>query len=216
MRILAAADIHGAQPVYEWLLGLSEGSADILVLAGDLFEGDFAAGQRDQAEKIIALLRTSRIPVLYIMGNDDNVPLDYEDKLIIPIHGRRVAIGNYNFVGYQYTPPFVGQEFVKEEKDIAVDLEEIEPMLDEQTVFVTHAPARGILDEVSGESVGSSSIGALLRRKRVLAHIHGHIHGGFGRSGNSFNVASAGQRRAMLIEIPALVHNSLNRSEVTL
>ncbi len=75
MRILAAADIHSVLPVYEWLVSLSDGSANALVLAGDLFEGDFAAGQREQAEKIIALLRTSRIPVLYIMGNDDNVAL---------------------------------------------------------------------------------------------------------------------------------------------
>jgi hypothetical protein len=37
-----------------------------------------------------------------------------------------------------------------------------------------------------------------------LAHIHGHIHEGFGREGNHFNVAAAGQRRSVLIELPSV------------
>jgi len=109
IRILAAADIHGVCAVYEWLVQASRSTSfDVLVLAGDLFASDFASAQRKQAERIVNILRLSAIPVLYIMGNDDNIALDYEDELIKPLHGRRVAIGTYNFVGYQYTPPFVG------------------------------------------------------------------------------------------------------------
>lgn len=102
MRVLAAADIHGALSVYQWLVARAH-SADALVLAGDLFGADFDEGQRKQSQDIAGILHDSAVPVLYIMGNDDNVPLDCEDELIKPLHGGRVGIGDYNFVGYQYT-----------------------------------------------------------------------------------------------------------------
>lgn len=212
MRILAAADIHGAPVVYDWLMGLSHCSLDALVLAGDLLEGDFAPGQMEQASRLVALFRTSPIPILYLMGNDDNVSLDYEDTLIQPLHGRRIEMRECNFVGYQYTPPFVGDAFVKPDGEIEEDLKLLEPLLDEQTILVTHAPALGILDEDYGENLGSSAIAALLRRKRVMAHIHGHIHKRFGREGNSFNVASAKVCRAMVIDVPTLKHTLVGYS----
>jgi Icc-related predicted phosphoesterase len=209
MRIIAAADIHGVRAVYEWLVDLSRTSGDVLVLAGDLFAGDLASGQRKQVEKIVAILRSSSVPVLYIMGNDDNVALDYSDELIRPIHGRRVSIDAYNFVGYQYTPPFVGDAFVKTDAEMEADLPLLEPLVDESTVFVTHAPAWGSLDLCYEENVGSRAIAQFLQRKPVLAHIHGHIHAKFGRDGNHFNVAAAGVCRAVSIELPSLVHTVL-------
>ena len=213
MRILAAADIHGVSFVYEWLVGLSP-SADALILAGDLFDADFPAEQRKQAEKIMTRLRASFVPVLYLMGNDDNVPLDYEDSLIQPLHGRRVEIGDYNFVGYQYTPPFVGDMFVKQDNEIAEDLRLLEPLIDQRTVLVTHTPAFGSLDLCYEENVGSRSLADLMLRKPVLAHIHGHIHYRFGADSNHFNVASAAKCRAMLIDLPSLHHEVVTYSEV--
>jgi Icc-related predicted phosphoesterase len=212
MRILAAADIHGVRAVYEWLIDLTHTSCEVLVLAGDLFAGDFASEQRKQAEKIVAVLRSSSVPVLYIMGNDDNVALDYSDELIQPIHGRRVAMGAYNFVGYQYTPPFVGDAFVKTDAEIEADLPVLEPLVDGSTIFVTHAPAWGSLDLCYEENVGSLAIAQFLQRKPVLAHIHGHIHERFGQDGNHFNVAAAGVCRAVSIELPSLVRTVLTYS----
>lgn len=66
------------------------------------------------------------------MGNDDNLPLYCEDELIKPLHGRQVEMGDYNFVGYQYTPPFVGGRFVKEDNEIAMDLLSFDPVVDDQ------------------------------------------------------------------------------------
>ncbi len=37
----------------------------------------------------------------------------------------------------------------------------------------------------------------------------GHIHGDFGRDENHFNVAAAGQRRAIVIDLPSLDHQVL-------
>jgi Icc-related predicted phosphoesterase len=213
LRVLAAADIHGALFVYEWLVRLAQ-SADVLILAGDLFDADFPAEQRKQAEKIITRLQASSVPVLYLMGNDDNVPLDYEDILIQPLHGRRIEIGEFNFVGYQYTPPFVGDMFVKPDNEIEVDLGLLEPLVDVRTVLVTHSPAFGSLDLCYEENAGSHAIADFMLRKPVLAHIHGHIHHRFGSVGNHFNVASAATCRAMLIDLLSLRHEVITYSEV--
>jgi Icc-related predicted phosphoesterase len=207
MRILAAADLHGVPAVYEWLARLTRTGVDTLVLAGDLLASDFPEEQRKTARQMVALLKAGAVPVLYIMGNDDNVALEYEDAALIPIHGRRVEVAGYNFVGYQFTPPFVGDAFVKPDDEIAIDLEDIESLVDEKTVLVTHTRAWGHLDLSFGENAGSRAVAALLERKPALAHIHGHIHHRFGRDGNHFNVACAGVCRAMLIELPSLAHS---------
>lgn len=136
--------------------------------------------------------------------------LDHEDEHIKPLHARRLACGDWNFVGYEYTPPFVGAVFVKPESELQKDMRSLEPVLDQQTILVTHAPAYGTLDRsYLDQHVGSHSLVSLLNRTRVLAHIHGHIRGDFGRDGNHFNVAAAGQRRAVVVGRPSLEHRVL-------
>ncbi len=199
--------MHGVTAGYEWLVDLARMcAADAVVLAGDLLPSDFAAKQRKYAERIAKILRRLDAPVLYIMGNDDNVPLGPDDNQLVPIHGKSVEVCGYKFVGYQYTPPFVGDAFVKPDEEIASDLVSFEAMIDRKTVLVTHTPAWGSLDVSFNENVGSRAVAALLERRQVLAHIHGHIHAQFGRVGNHFNVASAGLSRAMLIDLAALHH----------
>ena len=211
VRILAAADVHGTLSVYEWLVQMAaKHQADLLILAGDLFTADWEDEQRKQAEKIISVLVSGVSPCFYIMGNDDNVSLDYEDQRIKPVHGRRLSFGALSFVGYEYTPPFVGTAFVKTETEIEKDLDSLESLLDSQTVFVTHSPAYESLDRTySGEHVGSRSLATVLGRKPVLVHIHGHVHESFGRDGIHFNVAAAGLKRAILIDLPSLHHQVL-------
>lgn len=207
MRILAMADIHGVVDVYEWLIRLVEAEhPQLVVLAGDLLLGGWEEEQREQSQKIIVpLLKKVPVPVLYIMGNDDHVGLDYEDEQIKPLQGRRLKYGGYSFVGYQYSPPFIGGIYEKPEAEIAKDLRQLEPLLDVRSVFVTHSPAYGAADRIdAGNHVGSRSLAVLLDRSPVLVHIHGHIHQSFGREGNHFNVAASGQRRAMVIELPSL------------
>ena len=212
MQILAVADIHGVLDVYRWLGQIvRQHRADLLILAGDLFAHGSEEEQREQAWRVIPLLKWAAVPCYYLMGNDDNVGLDYADGQIKPLHGRRLTSGANKFVGYQYTPPFVGELFVKPENEIEDDLNSLQSLLDKDCVLVTHAPARGVLDRTyGGEGVGSTSLAALLNRRPVLAHIHGHIHESFGREGNCFNVASAGQKSAFLIVLPSLDHQVLH------
>jgi len=211
MRILAAADIHGVREVYEWLgVAAKKECADALILAGDLLPMDTPEALRADADWIVSLLTALRRPAFYLMGNDDFISLEHDAGDVRFVHGRHLELGGFAFVGYQYSLPFVGGIFEKPENEIETDLASIEPLLDAQTVFVTHAPAYGILDRTfGGEHVGSRSLACLLQRKSVLAHIHGHIHESFGRDGNRFNVASGGMRRAFLIDLPSLNHRVL-------
>lgn len=129
---------------------------------------------------------------------------------MLSLHGRRVDLGDYNFVGYQYSLPFMGGHFEKEEPGIAADVGRLAPLKDRRTVLVTHNPAQGLLDiGVLGWSAGSTSILQVVRERDVLAHIHGHIHACFGRSGRHFNVAAAGSCRGMWIDLGSLEHRVL-------
>lgn len=212
---MAAADIHGMVEVYEWIARMvRENGADLLILAGDLFTYGSVEEQREQGRQIIPLLQGAGTPCFYIMGNDDNVGLEYEDEQIKPLHGRRLTFRGQRFVGYQYTPrSWVGDVFVKAEDEIEKDLRAMEPLFDRHCVLVTHAPARGALDRTAtGEHAGSASVAAFFDRSPVLAHIHGHMHESFGCDSYDFNVASAGQKRAFLIDLPSLEHTVLQEA----
>lgn len=212
MRILAAADIHGVREVYEWLAVVAgKERVNALILAGDLLTMNTSEELRADADWIVSILTAVRRPVFYLMGNDDLISLEHDDESIHFIHGRRLELGGFAFAGYQYSLPFIGGIFEKPEREIELDLVSIEPLLDARTVFITHSPVYGVLDRTfGGEHVGSRSLACLLEKKSVLGHIHGHIHESFGREGDHFNVASAGRRRAFLIDLPSLEHQILS------
>ena len=213
MRVLAAADLHGKQSVYHWLIRTaSDHRVEAVVLAGDLLGSldGFAtpeAAQQHEARLVAELLNSVGLPVLYIMGNDDLVELNSGSERVLSIHGRRIPLGSYAFVGYQYSLPFMGGTFEKPEASIEADLAALDGLLDSRTVFVSHSPALGILDPGLREArIGSGSLRDLLERRTVRAHVHGHSHAGFGRQGFHFNVASAGRERAMILDLATMAH----------
>jgi Icc-related predicted phosphoesterase len=213
MRVLASADVHGSWPVYEWLISVAqEERVEAMVLAGDLlgcpdgFDVPEDA-QRHEAGRLVELLVHAGIPVLYIMGNDDLVDLESDSDLVQSIHGCHTVCGRFNFVGYQYSLPFMGGTFEKPDAEIQVEIADLATSFDAATVFVSHSPAFGILDSGFGDAhIGSRSLGRCLERHPFLAHIHGHSHAGFGRRDRHFNVASAGVARAMVIDLETLQH----------
>src|SRR5206468_8408148 len=83
------------------------------VLAGDLLGtpddlSTIEEAQRRSAREILGILTPLKVPVFYIMGNDDLVELEPASSQFQSIHGRRVDLGPYNLVGYQFSPPFMG------------------------------------------------------------------------------------------------------------
>lgn len=213
MRIIASADLHGILEIYDWLVSrVRLESPDAMVLAGDLFgwgQGidTVADGQTNNRREVLARLSEVECPIFWVMGNDDLIELESPIKSHFRVHGTRVETEGFNFVGYQFSPPFVGGDFEKPEHEIEQDLAQLEHLVDYRTVLVTHCPAHGILDRVrGGQNVGSEFLRDFVDRTGPRAHIHGHIHRQFGHRGIHFNVASAGQRRAMLINLATMTH----------
>ena len=218
MRILAGADFHGSLDFYRWFLEEARGHrAEALVLAGDLFGyadevEDPEEDQRRNAAQIQDLFRSCDLPILFIMGNDDGFDIGESWPGWTPLHERRVDLGGFHFVGYQYSLPWMGGVFEKPEVEIAADLSLLAPLVDESTVLVTHSPAYGILDPGAGPlKIGSPSLRQLIEERRPRAHIHGHSHSGFGRNGRHFNVALARRKRAMLIDLVSLESTVVSR-----
>src|SRR5262245_17851921 len=114
MMILAASDVHGNHETYRWLVSLAGSrEVELLVLAGDLLGFDeqieeTEASQAADAARVVAILSEIRVPVFYIMGNDDWVGIEPPDERFQFLHGRRIERGGFNFVGYQFTLPFMG------------------------------------------------------------------------------------------------------------
>lgn len=216
MRVLAASDIHGNLETYRWIIGVAqERRAELVVLAGDLLgSGDdgrtIEETQNGDAARLVSILGALSMPTFYVMGNDDWVALTPPSERIRSLHGGRLDRGGFNFVGYQYTLPFMGGVNERSEKEIASDLSRLEALMDERTILVTHGPAAGVLDSTALGPAGSVSIRDAILRRRVRAHIHGHIHGSFGREGCHFNVAAGRQRRAMLIDLDSMLHEVLD------
>jgi len=220
VRILAASDIHGNHLFYRRLPEVARRlKADAIVLAGDLlgypagFSGVEEAQQAD-ARQIVRLLESSAVPIYFIMGNDDWVDLEPGGGQIFSLHGRRMELGQYNLVGYQYSLPFMGGIFEKAEDGIAEDLADLGALVNTNSVLVTHSPAKGVLDTtVLGTSAGSTSVFEFIQRYRIRVHVHGHIHACFGREGRHFNVAAGDKMRAMLIDIETMSHLVVDMAE---
>ena len=199
MHVLALSDLHGRQDLFDAIVRHAP-TADVVVLAGDLLErrrGDVSVreGQRECGEILARTLDPVDCPLLFIMGNDDMVVWDPPGNRFRMIHGRREEIGRWNFVGYQYSLPFMGGIHEKPEEEVVVELEELAALVDDHTVLVTHMPALGVLDETtSGFHAGSPSLSRLIEEGRPRVHIHGHIHCQFGWEGRSFNVAEGAMR----------------------
>jgi len=207
MQILASADLHGDLDIYEWLVGVAVNTKpDVLVMAGDLLNGSGVFGtveeaQRANALEILNIISRVNQPVLYLMGNDDMIELEPNMDSIQSINNTSIEIGGLNFVGYQYSLPFMGGIFEKSEDSIRDDLSSLYSLVDDRTVLVTHSPAYGILDiGILDLPAGSIAIKELVEDRKPLIHIHGHIHAEFGVRGRHFNVAAAGHKRAVLID----------------
>ena len=148
MRVLAAADVHGKWPVYQWLVTVArERHVQAMVLAGDLlgcpdgFDTPQLA-QQHEARILVQFLEGARVPVFYIMGNDDLVELNSHSNRVRSLHGQRVRAGQFAFVGYQYSLPFMGGTFEKPEAGIERDLRDLAELVGAETVVVTHTLLR--------------------------------------------------------------------------
>ncbi len=128
------------------------------------------------------VLASARKPVILVPGNHD--ASDWADgEGISNVHGRRLDLGLWNFVGYRWTSDH------RTEEGMASELGALAPLVDRRSVLLTHNPCFGILDGESGHSIGSRALRALVIERRPSWHLFGHVHRAYGRRGRSVNGA---------------------------
>ena len=171
MKLLAFTDIHEDARLLERIKTTArEERVDLIVCTGD-----FTIFGRS-GKKMLAAIDNLGAPVILIHGNHEDeeevATLVKSCKNITFAHMRAKDVGGYRFIGYG------GGGFRTHEPE----LEELERKLanqfNERTIILSHAPPYGTkLDEVDDDwHVGNQSLTALIRRRKPLLVLCGHIH----------------------------------------
>lgn len=155
------------------------------------------------------VLKESCKPIFFVMGNDDGIlghGLEWSSENDIQsVNQRSIDYGKYNFVGYHYTNPFVGGTFEKSEKEQVEDFKELESLIDQNTILITHGPSWGILDSPDdGEHVGSRALRELIDRKAPRLHLFGHVHSNFGVKNHAVNASYPHSQKFVSIDVGSL------------
>ena len=190
MKILAVADIHGAQYRLNLVLkNIEQYSPDLVVICGDIT-------QFGPAELAKNLLNQIPVDTLAITGNIDtyDVIRGIDESNATKIEMKRVVKKGIPFVGINGIEENQF-EIVKEKK-----------LIDESSVIVSHVPPYGTKDKVFlGMHGGSKDLRELVDELKPRLVLCGHIHEdpGFTTTGETIVVnCSMGKRgEGSLIDI---------------
>jgi Icc-related predicted phosphoesterase len=170
MKILAVADIHGAQYRLNLVLkNVKTYTPDLVVLCGDITQ--FGPG-----ELATNLLNQIPVKTFAIPGNIDTFDVDQGIMAsnATYLHMRRVVTQGVSFVG-------IGREIPAPLTDISiVDGVEKKPLLkivDSASVLVTHFPPFKLQDKIFiGSHGGSKELRTLVETCKPRLVLCGHIH----------------------------------------
>lgn len=170
MKILALADIHGADITKALNKKLATYKPELVIVAGDLTNFGPASSARDFVDKI-------PITTIAIPGNCDpkGVIKELESSKAISLHNKKIKFGNLTFVGFggsNYTPFNTVLEFSE-----AKIYRALSKLAERNCILVTHCPAKGILDLMKGKgNLGSEAIAKIVREYEPRLHLSAHIH----------------------------------------
>lgn len=193
MRILVVSDLHDEESALE-RVARRAGGYDYVLVAGDVGRNQsFAEDLLNISEKM-----------LVIPGNGDR---DFLESVAGEkyLHGKRMEIeGGLNIVGFGFSPPTPFHTPLEFPEEKLYEWMRNLP-IDKNTIFLTHAPPYGILDDVLGVHAGSRAVRRIIEEKKPLVNVCGHIHEkeGVEKFGGTtvFKVKAAKNGRAGEIEI---------------
>ena len=186
MRIYAVADIHGKPSrIGRIQKNVVAYRPDVLVVAGDItsFKGGLA---------VIRQLDKLGLPVLAIRGNTDLPKLNgllNNFPNTTCLHLKKHIIDGIQFVGIGGTIPFPFRSQVGFFEDRV--LKKLDPLVNQNSVVVTHPPPWGFLDKAFNRfHAGSKGLYRFIHRYQPGLLLCGHIHENAGTAaiGNSIVV----------------------------
>lgn len=173
MELLALSDIHGKINKVKEVFS-EEKDFDLVVLIGDIT--DF--GPRKRAEDILDLINDYSDYILGIPGNCDPKGIEKViDEKAVLIDEKIANFGGIEFAGLggsNPTPFDTPRE--RSEEEIYDILSNLLGDIGEESVLVSHAPAKGYLDLASGEHAGSESVLKSVKENKPKLVLSGHIH----------------------------------------
>jgi hypothetical protein len=164
VKILAVSDLHDDETALEKTIARAKGY-DYLLVAGDIGRG----------RSFLEDLLDAHPKIFLIPGNGDQ---DFFEEVCGGkcIQEKRVEIEEgLNLVGFGYSPPtpfhtpgeYPDKQLYSWMKGLPID---------GKTIFLTHAPPFGILDDVLGVHAGSRAVLKTIEEKKPLVNACGHIH----------------------------------------
>jgi len=202
LRIAATADLHYGKHsrgmLHDAFAEIS-GSADILLLCGDLTD----YGLPEETDELVADIRAAvRIPIVAVLGNHDfessqpeAISKVLDEAGVNVLNGEAIEIAGVGFAGIAgfgggfgrrmlnaWGEPLIKQ-FVQESISHAVRLEQaLGKLQSEKRIVVLHySPIRTTLEGEDPEIyafLGSSRLEEPINRFKATAVFHGHAHNG--------------------------------------
>jgi len=171
MEILLISDIHGKMDIFERIV-FNAKEVSAVVMCGDLTN----FGPASLVSDLDRILERAGIPGIAIPGNCDPRDItgyiDTSEK-IVNIHRKCLGFKGITFCGLGGSNPTPFRTpFELPEDEISRILEDFDG--GEKSVLVSHPPPKGVLDEVRGVNVGSSSVADHFRKFPMV--FCGHIH----------------------------------------
>lgn len=169
----------------EELLGADEDEFDKFDNAYNSALHDPTSTNRKGLEKkkieIVDVLNSANKPIFYITGNHDIA--DWQDhKNLYNIENKKVSFGGVSFVGFSPTNLRFSEI---QQNDM---LSKLTPLVDGNTILVSHSPPYGILDKnTKNENIGSRALYNFINKTNPVFCLFGHVHENFGIYKNFIN-----------------------------
>ncbi len=191
VKLLCLADMHSSNWALERLEKRKK-DYDGLVLAGDIAESEeFAKRVMEVIDEVVG-----RENAFYVPGNMDRAVDVFSP---INVHGKVISFKGVKIAGFGYSSPTpFGTPGELSEDEIREGLIALD--VDSDTLLITHAPPKGILDN----DFGSEAIREFVDAKKPKAHVFGHIH----------EVSGAFQSDTLFVNLPPAIRGKAGMLEI--
>jgi len=138
-------------------------------------------GLENKKIEIVDILNSVNKPIFYITGNHDIA--DWQDhKNLFNVENKKTKFKDLSFIGFSPT----NSKFSETQQDDM--LSKLIPLVDKNTILISHSPPLGILDKtVRDENIGSKALYKFINKTNPMFCLFGHVHESFGIHKNFIN-----------------------------